>query len=108
VEEFESILTERGIDSGRVCVLKCLWCQNEMKYSGADSPVRLFKPENIADTESVLISGSGYDLTPTQSRDCVGVKSHGCTRPWLVEGYDPIGVSGWSQQIVALGIGYWV
>jgi hypothetical protein len=68
-----------------------------MKYSGT---ARLFKSDNIADTESVLISGSGNDLTPTQSR------TYACTRPWLVKGYDPSGVTGWSQQIAALGLGY--
>lgn len=79
-----------------------LWWQNEVKYSGTDTPVRLFKSVNILKTDTVLIISVWiWLLTHTQSR------IYGCTRPWLMKGYDPIGVSGLNQQIVALGLRYW-
>jgi len=54
MEQFSSILTVRRVYSGRMCPQN-LWWQNGMKYSGTDSPVRLFKSVNILETDSVLI-----------------------------------------------------
>jgi len=71
---------------------------NAMKSSWADSHIRLFKTANVSETNSVSITRVLKWLDSRMST------IYSSSRPGLVKGHQPMGITGRSQKIAACGL----